>query len=1053
MKFFIKLCVVCILSITNANAQSLEIEEILNQNPELSEAFEDISILNETSVESLRTNNGIPNATNAEVATAGDLNNQRDVKSLNSVKVKESDQRHQSILEKYFEIITGAKLQIYGATEFERETDQQLLFYNTVSKNYMLAPGDILDISFRGLQQLDSQYKINRDNDIIVSGLPPVNVNGLSIAQLEKVFVELLRLDDASAVVNISLDTARLITVQISGNADKPKTIAVPAYTPLSTVISHAGGVSSSGSLRNITLIENDGTRSTIDLYNYLQNPLISNDPLIASSARIFVGTKGATVAVSGFAARPGIYELAKGETKIYYEDLLKMAGSTLLPPGAIIEALSVNGDGLLESRKLTNGDYIYAGEALNIEFVETKNLNIVSVSGAVLEDFTLTTYEPISVATALRNGAVLNSNAVMEFAIIKGQNIPPKAINLLNALKDQNTKIPVGGSLYIFGENEYKNIVQEKNRIPEVVEVYIDNKRKAFLAPGTKLSDRLFRNLGDGKDNIIHYDLALIYDRTGLKNPVSVNVSLDKDIMLNENEIIQFFSKSYLGELIKEYPLNKTSQNIKNLKLSGVATIYIDGVLKKLLAPNGATYDHKDFKAELDDPNIYKLYSAHSKYDEINKKWLYSAVLTNTFNNKNVPLNIGRKDRYDLYTIDFIRNELFSNDQKDKMITSSKVDLDTPDFISLNSDISEREDLKEYLSRAENDKNEDSSEEVVSVKKDEIEVYNIKHIKQASRLVSGAVYFPGLYPIAGDVKLSEVLNQAGGLNQQANKNSILLSVIENIDGNLVLGRRENLNANVLENINIPESNSFSLFVNSLINNADVGSIRIEGEVQNPDNYRFQRSETLHDVIKRAGGFTEVAFPIGAIFTREKIKKQRQEYNQILAAKLESSILSISQIEVGNASTQISALLSLANRVRNIEVSGRMSVNAALKDKSVPVFLEDNDLIVIPKRPSHVSVIGAVGKETVAMYKSEKIVHDYLNDAGGLTSNANYKLSYILLPNGESQPIKKNTIVVPGSVLVIMPKTDKLSVLGLTTIISRIMGNIATSILAINNVK
>jgi hypothetical protein len=37
--------------------------------------------------------------------------------------------------------------------------------------------------------------------------------------------------------------------------------------------------------------------------------------------------------------------------------------------------------------------------------------------------------------------------------------------------------------------------------------------------------------------------------------------------------------------------------------------------------------------------------------------------------------------------------------------------------------------------------------------------------------------------------------------------------------------------------------------------------------------------------------------------------------------------------------------------------------------------------------------------------------------------------------------------------VVVPPKTDKLSILGLTDIISRVMGNIATSVLAINNVN
>ena len=56
--------------------------------------------------------------------------------------------------------------------------------------------------------------------------------------------------------------------------------------------------------------------------------------------ARVFVGDKGATVATTGFVARPGIYELPEGETQITVSDLLKLSGTTFVPPGAVVEAL-----------------------------------------------------------------------------------------------------------------------------------------------------------------------------------------------------------------------------------------------------------------------------------------------------------------------------------------------------------------------------------------------------------------------------------------------------------------------------------------------------------------------------------------------------------------------------------------------------------------------------------------------------------------------------------------------------------------------------------------
>jgi len=115
--------------------------------------------------------------------------------------------------------------------------------------------------------------------------------------------------------------------------------------------------------------------------------------------------------------------------------------------------------------------------------------------------------------------------------------------------------------------------------------------------------------------------------------------------------------------------------------------------------------------------------------------------------------------------------------------------------------------------------------------------------------------------------------------------------------------------------------------------------------------------------------------------------------------------------------------------------------------------LQSGDTLTIPKRPSHVSVIGSVQKDTVASYSAGKRLSVYLAAAGGATRTADLKRTYILLPNGESIPADEESIIPPGAVIVVPPKTDRLTVLGLTDLVSRVLGNIATSVLAINNVR
>jgi len=107
----------------------------------------------------------------------------------------------------------------------------------------------------------------------------------------------------------------------------------------------------------------------------------------------------------------------------------------------------------------------------------------------------------------------------------------------------------------------------------------------------------------------------------------------------------------------------------------------------------------------------------------------------------------------------------------------------------------------------------------------------------------------------------------------------------------------------------------------------------------------------------------------------------------------------------------------------------------------------------VPKRPSHISVIGSVQNDTAVSYRNDKALLDYVQAAGGYTKIADIKRTYILLPNGENTMAGETSIIPPGSVIVVPPKVDRLSALGLTDVVSRVLGNIATSILAINNVR
>ena len=57
----------------------------------------------------------------------------------------------QSLSNIYFKALTGQSLNIYGLNEFNQPQDDSLLFFNTIGKNYQLAPGDTIQITITGL--------------------------------------------------------------------------------------------------------------------------------------------------------------------------------------------------------------------------------------------------------------------------------------------------------------------------------------------------------------------------------------------------------------------------------------------------------------------------------------------------------------------------------------------------------------------------------------------------------------------------------------------------------------------------------------------------------------------------------------------------------------------------------------------------------------------------------------------------------------------------------------------------------------------------------------
>lgn len=240
------------------------------------------------------------------------------------------------------------------------------------------------------------------------------------------------------------------------------------------------------------------------------------------------------------------------------------------------------------------------------------------------------------------------------------------------------------------------------------------------------------------------------------------------------------------------------------------------------------------------------------------------------------------------------------------------------------------------------------------------------------------------------------------------------------------------------------------------------GTITLEGEVQRPGAYSFERGERLSSVLKRAGGYTEKAFPQGAIFTRKAVaegqERQRRAFltTQEKALLQESAAVAASGLgedaqTVAYELNQRRELLRLqAERVQEGRIVIRLAPLERFEGGPYDILLEDGDKLIIPQVPAYVSVMGEVRNPSSFVYKKGEGARYYIAQAGGFTSKAEKEEAYILRSDGTAAILDSKTALHPGDSIVIPTKLEvKYRPLPFWRDIASIVGDVAVTIVAL----
>lgn len=215
-------------------------------------------------------------------------------------------------------------LKPFGYDLFENSLSFQQSIDSPVASDYVVGPGDVLQVQLYGSQNQSLMLTVNREGRISFPQLGPIDVGGQRYSAVKNDIESRVSRQMIGVRANVTVGSPRGISVFVLGGAKYPGSYTVSGLATVTTALFAAGGVQDIGSLRDIQVKRQGQTVRTLDLYDLLMRGDSSNDINLLPGDVVFIPPVGPTASVDGEVQRPAIYEL-KGKENI--SDLIAMGG------------------------------------------------------------------------------------------------------------------------------------------------------------------------------------------------------------------------------------------------------------------------------------------------------------------------------------------------------------------------------------------------------------------------------------------------------------------------------------------------------------------------------------------------------------------------------------------------------------------------------------------------------------------------------------------------------------------------------------------------------
>lgn len=291
--------------------------------------------------------------------------------------------------------------------------------------------------------------------------------------------------------------------------------------------------------------------------------------------------------------------------------------------------------------------------------------------------------------------------------------------------------------------------------------------------------------------------------------------------------------------------------------------------------------------------------------------------------------------------------------------------------------------------------------------------------MEQQTLTIHGEVHYPGIYQYAANETIEDLILQAGGLNDQAS--TVKVDVARRIrdpkalttdsiisqtytlalkDG-FVIDGQPGFRLMPYDEVYVRRSPGFTTQQN----------VYVEGQVMFAGTYTLARkNERISDVIRKAGGVTDLAYVLGARLLRRTSEAERAKMRavtRILAA------------QGANSDSINVALLQLADTYPvGIELGEALKHPGGDAD----LVLREGDQLIIPEYNGTVKISGDVMFPNTVAYEKGKRFSYYIDQAGGFGQRAKKSRTIIVYMNGTVGRVAHNAKVRPGCEIVVPSK-------------------------------